>query len=101
MELWMRSQDRKKLCKVTNLQIKTYTIYSNYGSYGQIAIFNDDIVLGDYEEERALKILDEIQRILKPAPFISPPLNSSDLLILNETVDFQELSTYVYEMPEK
>lgn len=64
MELWIRSQNRKKLYKVTNLDIKTHTTYSNYGSYERTAIFNDNIILGDYEEEKALKILDEIQKAI-------------------------------------
>lgn len=64
MELWIRSQNRKKLCKATNLHIKTYIKCDNYGSYEQTAIFNDNIILGDYEEERALKILDEIQKAI-------------------------------------
>lgn len=87
--------------KMEEVENRTYK-YGDIGKPHEFAIVSNNIILGYYKtKERALEVLDEIQRILKPAPFISPPLKSSDLLILNETVNFQELSTYVYEMPEE
>ena len=52
MDLWVRSQDRKRLLKVDLLSIKDF-----------FNIVSDDFyVLGTYEtEERALEVLDEIQ----------------------------------------
>ena len=105
MELWIRSQDKKKLCKATNLYIKTSTTYSNYGSYEQIAIFNDNIWLGDYKEERALEILDEIESLLKPKVLLNSGkiIGSFENTIYKEPdkTEIQKLSIAVYEMPEE
>ena len=59
MELWIRSQDRKKLCKVSRI----------INDMGRILCPINDTrntyeVLGNYSEQRALEVLDEIQRHL-------------------------------------
>lgn len=101
MELWIRSQNRKKLCKVTNLHIKTHTTYSNYGSYEQIAIFNDNIILGNYEEERALKILDEIQRVILCAGLSYKELTYSDEEYTGRFGTNSKSCVAIYEMPKE
>lgn len=77
MELWIRSQDREKMCKVNKLYIKGVGIYSNCDNY------NDDYdYLGLYKtKERALEVLDEIQ---------------CHLVNINDSRDSY---FYVYEMP--
>lgn len=75
MELWIRSQDRKSLIKnngvgLTPSEISIYPIGLNG-------------VLGTYEtKERALEVLDEIQKLLKTAE-------------LND-----DINVIVYQMPE-
>ena len=60
MELWVRSQDKKRLISVTNL----YIPISRNGEDFSIYTFDTDVELGIYKtEERAIEILDEIQNI--------------------------------------
>ena len=66
----------------------------------------DDLILGTYETKRALGVLDEIQNILKPQLTIKDSgkiIGSFEDTIIREgaTYELKELSTYVYEMPEK
>lgn len=103
MELWIRSQNRKKLCKVTNLHIKTYMVCDNYGSYEQIAIFNDNILLGDYEEEKALKILDEIQQVILYIGLPDKELiqHFKEKCIIGNFSANSKSCIAIYEMPEE
>lgn len=58
MDLWIRSQSGKVLCKATNLKVAKSPFIG-------WCIYNGDDELGFYEnEERALEVLDEIQGIL-------------------------------------
>lgn len=61
MELWIRSQDKRKLCNCKSFSIR------NIGDY---AIFDDkDENIGQYRlEKRCLEILDEIQKIMSVEP---------------------------------
>ena len=61
-------------------------------------------------KERALEVLDEIQRILQPIIFIKDEQESfigkdGNIYKMNvegmKNSEIQELSTYVYEMPEE
>ena len=102
MELWVRSQDKMKLTRVIDIGIfeeqEGYTIY-----------YDDSIdnMLGTYAtKERALEILDEIQKLLKPQIIISYEHDDSLPIITGEWQNYyvenkevKELSTYVYEMP--
>lgn len=57
MELWIRSQDRKSLKKVCDL--------SEHFGNAKYGVYEDVLPLGYYEtEERALEVLDEIQRYI-------------------------------------
>ena len=101
MELWIRSQNKNKLCKAINLCIKTHTAYGNYGSYEQIAIYNDNIVLGDYTKERALEILDEIQKAILYTGLPSEELKHFQGEFIG---DFSSNSTShiaIYKMPKE
>ena len=78
MNLWIRSQDKKLLIPINNaLYIPQSRTGENFG------IFYKDIMLGYYtKEERALEVLDEIQKIFY-----------NNQKFINNVV--------VYEMPEE
>ena len=60
MSLWIRSQDKENLINVNKLEITDFCdAYKN-------AISGDDILLGKYSsKEKALKVLDMIQELIK------------------------------------
>ena len=64
--MWIRSQDGKKLVKVTSVHIyvKSYGTFAIEGLNECSAGYVEDIFdVGEYEtEERALEVLDEIQK---------------------------------------
>ena len=105
MELWVRSQDKTNLYKIDNINIddNDYSLYYQL-SWGQVE-------LGAYKtKERALQVLDEIQRILHPTVFMSAAINTDDnnwvengiiYQKYKDNFNIQELSTYVYQMPEE
>ena len=103
MELWIRSQDKKKLHNIKHLELNN----------NETGIFNADTytLLGKYNsKERALEVLDEIQDLLKTKVIVTDDkqqmINSNGVIysidiIKNINTDIQELSTYVYEMPKE
>lgn len=106
MNLWVRSQDKTIFQIVDNLLISdgnnakgTFNIYTN-----SLLVQN---VLGEYKtKERAIEVLDEIQNILKPQLIIKNSgkiIGSFEDTIVREgaTYELKELSTFVYQMPEK
>ena len=97
MELWIRSQNKLKLLKVNNLSICYGEKWYNEDSLlrnkweNSYEIQNNDICVGIYQtKERALEVLDEIQK---------------HIINLGETVlnYGKEYYTYerVYEMPKE
>ena len=63
MELWIRSQDKRILQKVNNIFLD-----ANYENKRIVTYDGDNTELGTYEtKERALEVLDEIQKLLKTA----------------------------------
>ena len=85
MELWIRSQDKESLTKVSNISLKEIRKpYTNEFGYYGIGTYYDNLqVLGKYTaKERALEVLDEIDDLMRD-------LSDSDLKIIQ------------YEMPEK
>ena len=104
MELWIRSQNKK------NLQIVQEIEYRDTGKEPRLVAENE-IILGKYAtKERALEVLDEIQNILKPKYILDTSSIKPDGDFYEENgVIFQnydanskieELSTFVYQMPE-
>lgn len=84
MELWIRSQDKTRLIKVSNVQY-TYRkgdLYSDVRGNHYIGTYYDNLeILGEYTtKERAIEVLDEIQ----------------NYILLPNT----DNSAYVYKMPE-
>lgn len=64
MNLWIRTQDRKKLVLINTLAIAENTSRSILGF---VIDGHVKVELGDYDtEERALEVLDEIQELLEP-----------------------------------
>ena len=111
MELWIRSQDKSSIVKVDNLYVSVGNYICYYVEKGKEVsgtYYRPSGELGRYEtKERALEVLDEIQNILKPIIKIKyeyddsqPIMNGEWLKSLKEESKIEELSTYVYEMPE-
>ena len=87
MELWIRSQDRKRLIKCEKLITVEFTERT------ECEIWNDTVKLGTYKNiERALEVLDEIQR------HITKHNETVVIRICNE--DFIKQNP-VYEMPKE
>ena len=100
MELWVRSQDRTFLRKVNTIGIVEGRDFWSIDE-------NLTVSFGKYKtKERALEVLDEIQNILKPQLIIKNSgkiIGSFEDTLVREgaTYKLKELSTYVYQMPEK
>ena len=101
MELWIRSQNKIVLMKVD--EICYAEVYKN-----EHTLWYRDIELGKYNsKERALEVLDEIQKLLQPQMVLSkvgkPIAETCDGLVYTEPNEYEikELSTYVYEMPKE
>jgi ABC-type sugar transport system ATPase subunit len=97
MELWVRSQDKEILLNIKGIQYQNCKLVENETVEANILIgfynYYDNEILGEYEtKERALEVLDEIQRLI------------TDLQYLNYAIKNDEFCSYrpnVYEMPEK
>lgn len=77
MELWIRSQDKECLMKVDRVD------YDLSSGVHQIKVNGYQTLVGKYKsKERALEVLDEI----------------SDLM---RSIQYSELKTFIYEMPEQ
>lgn len=99
MELWIRSQDKEILMLINTIAIAKDEVGSiiGYGIDGKIKV-----ELGTYAtKERALEVLDEIQRtIAKNQSLISLMQNFTDLKGNEEGVA-QIFKDMIYEMPEE
>lgn len=113
MELWIRHQNKTILQKVDNLLIS-----NGNNAEGTFAIYTNSLpaknILGRYKtKERALEVLDEIEKILKPqltikdnGKIIGPDdirelYTSFEGAIIKEgaTCELKEFSNFVYQMP--
>lgn len=65
MDLWIRSQNKEKLCKIENIK---YMDTSDDFENEIHSLWNDNNgILGIYKtKERALEVLDEITNLIKP-----------------------------------
>ena len=109
MKLWIRSQDKKTLVKSDYITI----IWSPF-HYSIVGYLNGKIkhkILGSYKtQKRAIEILDEIQNILKPKYILDTSSIKPDgdfykengviFQKYNANARIEELSTFVYQMPE-
>lgn len=80
MEIWIRSQSREALIKVQGLRIDDYKGKLNETDEVVIEDVDTYTVLGEYPKERAIEVLDEVQRYIN----------------LHKAMKFD-----IYEMPEK
>lgn len=98
MELWIRSQNKTILSKAHDLVIREDRDENNETNYFIV----DTYTLGIYKtKERALEVLDEIQRtIAKNQSLISLMHNFTDLKGNEEGVA-QIFKDMIYEMPKE
>ena len=107
MDLWIRSQNKMMLLKIDNAFIDDGTICTYSG--------DDAFILGEYAtKERALEVLDEIQKLLTPQvcelakKIVNNEYNDYNKLtnvyaIMDGTgtVNVSEISTVIYKMPKE
>ena len=112
MELWIRSQDKKKLCVAKFFELdndETGIFCFNGESYS--------IFAGKYKtKERALEVLDEIENILQPKVIWKEPKTdikydenfiqtlANDMVIQTTQqveYDLKQAKQIVYEMPKE
>ena len=105
MELWVRSQDKECLINISNIQY----VYKN-NMHGLGTYYDNLKILGTYKtKERALEVLDEIQSLLQPTieykPIVqeeyNPAYEYKHFVKVDDNMEIKELSTFVYQMPEK
>lgn len=91
MELWIRSQNKDRIVKANAVMVTTFQELVAIHCY----IDKDTSVwLGNYTtKERALEVLDEIQKLLMP---ISEYKQEID----NLTINYKNIDTAIYEMPK-
>ena len=86
MDLWIRSQDKKKLVKCESVSIGGYKSHKD-----ETALWCGQFNCGTYKtEKRALEVLDEIQKLLEPE--ITFTCNGNILSVTEYTK--------IYEMPK-
>lgn len=110
MELWIRSQNRKQLFNIKDIEIDDidYEKIDIKTAFGEI--------LGTYKtKERALEVLDEIHKLLQPKGIIKfkglldletikkvkEDFENKYLVFGNNVEYFEEPKTIVYEMPKE
>jgi hypothetical protein len=115
MELWIRSQDKERLIQVENLYVEfNGDVDPKLQPY---RIVTDKFIsLGIYKDyERALEVLDEIQKILNPKGIIKfkSQLAKEDIKRIQDSFDGEFFvgdasseiiklgDTYVYQMPKE
>lgn len=93
MFLWIRSQDKKYLIKVDNFVISEK---ENKAEICSIANFSQYCTLGEYSKERALEVLDDIQKYLIPSlDMLGKIPEDGKIYGVNSIVSM------VYQMPEE
>ena len=88
MELWIRSQDKLTLTKVSNLSLQEIKHPVRHDTeYWGIGTYYDNLqMLGKYKtKERALEVLDEIQSKLKQQFIVK-----TDMLLSRKDIDNEE-----------
>lgn len=114
MELWIRSQDKEVLLNIKGIQYQNYKLVENETVEANILIglynYYDNEILGEYEtKERAIEVLGEIQSLLQPTieykPIVqeeyNPAYTYKHFVKVDDNIEIKELSTFVYQMPEK
>ena len=90
MDLWIRSQNKDYLIKATDLYIPISRTNEDFSIY----TICSDFRLGTYKtKERALEVLDEIQKIISPRGIVKQCKKGIEIDIHNMPI--------VYIMPEE
>lgn len=101
MNLWIRSQNKEKLLKISGVQYQNGKLQGNQTIPANILIgfysSYDNEILGEYKtKERALEVLDEIQNKIEDI--------QEDYLMAcmkdKRTYESIAFDNYVYEMPK-
>lgn len=107
MELWIRSQDKERLIKVSNVQY-TYRkgdLYSDVRGKHYIGTYYDNLeILGEYAtKERALEVLDEIEERIMLINTINIVKDRDSLIACENALTKEKMKgiSYPYQMPEK
>lgn len=107
MELWIRSQDKERLIKVSNVQY-TYRkgdLYSDVRGKHYIGTYYDNLeILGEYAtKERALEVLDEIEERIMLINTINIVKDRDSLIACKNALTEEKMKgiSYPYQMPEK
>ena len=92
MDLWIRSHDKKELIKSNRIYQYAGTIYAEA---------KEDIELGNYKSrERALEVLDEIEKRLKNNVYFKESALELKNGFNKLYIPYEE-SSQVYQMPEE
>lgn len=96
--MWIRSQDRKSLSKVNGVLMDTTLDKSKCYIYGFVDRGRD--ILGTYStQEKALKVLNEIQHTLSDSVIINGKLYTSPREV-NEQHTTTSERIVIYQMPQ-
>lgn len=105
MELWIRSQDKERLIKVSNVQY-TYRkgdLYSDVRGKHYIGTYYDNLeILGEYAtKERALEVLDEIEERIMLINTINMAKDRDSLIAYKKALTEEKIKGlgYPYQMP--
>ena len=93
MELWIRSQNKKRLIKANEIYLDNI-----YYDDGTVDILVNEFIFGRYVEERALEVLDEIQEMLVIDLNITGTYQENDLSIKSNILGNM---VKVFIMPEE
>lgn len=103
MELWIRSQDKLALTKINSIGIEYDKKLVGYG--------NICVKLGEYKtRERALEVLDEIEKLINPILVFKNCECDNDTLkaikkigacVVSDNAHIEQIQTCIYEMPEE
>ena len=112
MDLWIRSQDKEMLCKAECVEIMhDDPVYAKIYLNGKFP----DLIVGCYEKQRAVEVLDEIQKLLISGVFLFKnfDISSKDLKSIgidnacvystkdnNSQFEHIQRDCVVFEMPE-
>lgn len=103
MELWIRSQYGSLLEKAEAIKISNYD-----GTIG--IVINNGSVFGEYKtKERAIEVLDEIQKLIKPITIFQncqvdkstiEKIKEMGYCMVNNDVRVEQISQAFYQMPK-
>lgn len=106
VDLWIRSQDKKRLIKTNILELSTYEpnkliLTEEDIGKGDCKIFaNEHIYIGTYKtKERALEVLDNLQQYLSADFEFKATYEEVDILI--KTKMLNGLYGVIYNMPKE